>query len=404
MKFFILGNINSGKSSFAKNIQLYLKNKGLEYPILSIDDFRIKYGNGSQKRENIAQHKFYLSIKETKNAIIEMVGFGNIGTKVIKSLDKNSCVVIYIQSSLKTCLNRLNIKKKILKNIPYPESINNIEQTIQNLNVYFRLGKLQEKWNNVSIKFYQIDTKQINIEIIKGLPLEHYHYLDAVINLFKSLNYKKLIAFGGLGRCDINTFSDLDLILITNKEIISVYESLKNFFKSQKNLNFQIYILDEKIIIKFNKHILIEIAVIRKFSEYIQFYYGSNIKNISKSILIGDKKLEENIKSSLKYYMPNTINHSKCRKKLDYYIELLQKASLNNDNFRFYFMNNLIVNQIVRILCLRENITDFIYCPKNINTLIKKYNVQSILWDMTTDKENHIDKIFNFLKKIGINS
>ena len=40
MRFFILGNISAGKSTFAKKIQLYLKSKGLEYPILSIDDFR----------------------------------------------------------------------------------------------------------------------------------------------------------------------------------------------------------------------------------------------------------------------------------------------------------------------------------------------------------------------------
>lgn len=397
MRFFILGNINAGKSTFAKKIQLYLKSKGLEYPILSIDDFRKKYGNGSKKSENIAQNKFYLSINKTQNAIIEMVGFGDIATNIIESLDKNSCIIIYIESPLNICLKRLKTKKKMLESIPYPESINNIEKTIHNLNAYFTRGKLQEKWKKVYLIFYKINTMDNLSDFIKRLPLEHYHYLSEVIHILKSNNYKKLVSFGGLGRCDINIFSDLDLILITKKKISQVYELLKNFFEKMKY--FKIYALDEKIIINIHSHIVIEIAIAHKFCEYIQFYHGSSITNISKSILLGNEKLEKEIKHLIINYKPNVINRDICEKKINYYVELLQKAYLANDDFRFYFMNNLIVNQVVRVLCLKENITEFLYCPKNINTFVKKYNVKTILWDMITDKQKHIDKLFNFLKK-----
>lgn len=400
MRFFILGNINAGKSTFAKKIQLYLKSKGLEYPILSIDDFRKKYGNGSKKSENIAQNKFYLSINKTQNAIIEMVGFGDIATNIIESLDKNSCIIIYIESPLNICLKRLKTKKKMLGSIPYPESINNIEKTIHNLNAYFTRGKLQEKWKKVYLIFYKINTMDNLSDFIKRLPLEHYHYLSEVIHILKSNNYKKLVSFGGLGRCDINIFSDLDLILITKKKISQVYELLKNFFEKMKY--FKIYALDEKIIINIHSHIVIEIAVVYKFCEYIQFYHGSSITNISKSILLGNEKLEKEIKHLIINYKPNVINRDICEKKINYYVELLQKAYFANDDFRFYFMNNLIVNQVVRVLCLKENITEFLYCPKNINTLLKKYNVKTILWDMITDKQKHIDKLFNFLKNIGL--
>ena len=401
MRFFILGNINAGKSTFAKKIKLYLKSKGLEYPILSIDDFRKKYGDGSKKSENIAQNKFHLSINKTQNAIIEMVGFGDIATNIIESLDKNSCIIIYIESPLNICLKRLKTKKKMLESIPYPESINNIEKTIHNLNAYFTRGKLQEKWKKVYLIFYKINTMDNLSDFIKRLPLEHYHYLSEVIHILKSNNYKKLVSFGGLGRCDINIFSDLDLILITKKKISQVYELLKNFFEKMKY--FKIYALDEKIIINIHSHIVIEIAVVYKFCEYIQFYHGSSITNISKSILLGNEKLEKEIKHLIINYKPNVINRDICEKKINYYVELLQKAYLANDDFRFYFMNNLIVNQVVRVLCLKENITEFLYCPKNINTLVKKYNVKTILWDMITDKQKHIDKLFNFLKNIGIN-
>lgn len=400
MKFFILGNINAGKSTVAKKIQLYLKSKGLEYPILSIDDFRKKYGDGSKKSENIAQNKFHLSINKTQNAIIEMVGFGDIAVNIIESLDKNSCIIIYIESPLNICLKRLKTKKKMLEGIPYPESINNIEKTIHNLDAYFTRGKLQEKWKKAYLIFYKINTTDNLSDFIKRLPLEHYHYLSEVIHLLKSNNYKKLVSFGGLGRCDINIFSDLDLILITKKTISQVYELLKNFFEKIKY--FKIYALDEKIIINIHSHIVIEIAVVNKFYEYIQFYHGSNIIDISKSILLGSKKLEKEIKHLITNYKPNVISQDICEKKISYYVELLQKAYFANDDFRFYFMNNLIVNQVVRVLCLRENITEFLYCPKNINTLIKKYNVKIILWDMITDKQKHIDKLFNFLKNIGL--
>ena len=403
MRFFILGNINAGKSTFGKNIQLHLKNKGLEYPILSIDDFRKKYGDGSQNKENIAQDKFNLSIKKTKNAIIEMVGFGNIAKNIIESLDKNSCIIIYIQCPINICLKRLKTKKKILESVPYPESINNIEKTIKNLDTYFSCGKLQEKWRDVCLKFYKIDiTGDLN-SFIKVLPLEHYHYLSEIIYVFKSKNYKKLISFGGLGRGDINIFSDLDLILITNREIKFVYKLLKNFFECRKIKYFKIYMLDEKIIIKFSSRIVIEIAVINKFGEYIQFYHGSNIIDISKSILLGNETLEKEIEYLITNYTPMKYNRDICEKKISYYIELLQKAYFANDDFRFYFMNNLIVNQVVRVLCLKENITAFLYCPKNINSIIKKYKIKTILWDMTTDKQKHFNRLFNFLKKIGMN-
>lgn len=400
MRFFILGNINAGKSTFAKKIQLYLKSKGLEYPILSIDDFRKKYGNGSKKSENIAQNKFYLSINKTQNAIIEMVGFGDIATNIIESLDKNSCIIIYIESPLNICLKRLKTKKKMLESIPYPESINNIEKTIRNLDAYFTRGKLQEKWEKAYLIFYKINTMDNLSDFIKRLPLEHYHYLSEVIHILKSNNYKKLVSFGGLGRCDINIFSDLDLILITKKKISQVYELLKNFFEKMKY--FKIYALDEKIIINIHSHITIEVAIVHKFCEYIQFYHGSSITNISKSILLGNEKLEKEIKHLIINYKPNVINRDICEKKINYYVELLQKAYLANDDFRFYFMNNLIVNQVVRVLCLKENITEFLYCPKNINTLVKKYNIKTILWDMITDKQKHIDKLFNFLKNNGL--
>lgn len=403
MRFFILGNINCGKSTLAKHMQLYLKSKGLEYPILSIDDFRIKYGDGSQEKEDMAQNKFYLSVKNTRNAIIEMVGFGNIGTKIVENLDKNSCIIIYVESQPDICIKRLKIKNKILERIPYPESINNIEQTILHLDNYFKIGKLKEKWNNVCLKLYKINTTNNPDYFIEKLPIYHYHYLSEIIYLLKSLNYKKLISFGGLGRCDINIFSDIDLILITKRDIIQIYSLLKNFFESKKEEAFIIYILEEKIIIKFFSCILIEIAVISNFSKYILFYHGSNIKDISKSILIGDEKLEKEIKSQILSYVPNTIDKEINIKKLYYYLELLQKAYLNNDDFRFYFMNNLVINQIIRILCLKENITEFLYCPKNINKLLKKYKVRLIFWDMITDKQEHIKILSNFLASIGIN-
>lgn len=73
--------------------------------------------------------------------------------------------------------------------------------------------------------------------------------------------------------------------------------------------------------------------------------------------------------------------------------------AIENDCFRFYFYNNLIIDSIVRYLCIKEGIVMYLYCPKHINHIMAKYKIKHLVYDMNEDKHSHIKKVKTFVEK-----
>lgn len=115
MKILVLGNIASGKSTMIGQMKHILQG----YEVIAIDDFRIRYGDGSMEAEIISKQMFIDSITEHKNQIIEAMGTGDTGIKIFEKLSrfKEHVITVILRTPLEICIERL---KKRESRIPYP--------------------------------------------------------------------------------------------------------------------------------------------------------------------------------------------------------------------------------------------------------------------------------------------
>jgi hypothetical protein len=98
-KVALIGNVNSGKSAIIKALRV----KYPSHKVIAIDDYRRLTGDGSRLQEQSAQHRFIHAIKNAKNCIVVMVGYGRLwqqvsellNTTVLVKCDYNVCYERY---------------------------------------------------------------------------------------------------------------------------------------------------------------------------------------------------------------------------------------------------------------------------------------------------------------------
>ncbi len=110
MKLILLGNIGVGKSCLANLIS----NKYSFAEIISIDNIRCSYGDGSVEKEFFCKEKF-INLVKTDNSfqIIELSGFGILGEKLFTKLNNITCpiLVVYLYVSLGSIQERIKDRK-----------------------------------------------------------------------------------------------------------------------------------------------------------------------------------------------------------------------------------------------------------------------------------------------------
>lgn len=392
MRFFVLGNINAGKSTYVKSL-INIMGKMGKYEVLRIDDFRKKYGKGSEKNEKSVAKQFAKAVLHAENAIVELCGFGYAAEEILKRLKSNSCIILYINTPLQLCLERIEAKRQtFVDNNHFAES-SNIADTIRLLDTSFKNGKLKEMWWRVALGWHELGQ---NATLTK-LPLRQYHYTGKIISILKDFGLKRLIAYGSLGRLDMGQHSDVDLILLSamspKQAFDLLYATLSETFRESN-----IFLLGEKIII-LQDSMMFELAIVKTFKNYAKYYNGSYIKDVSKSILLGGKRLCDMINNATNLPKIESCNEAICKNKISYYFYFLQKMAKEEDRFRFYFYNNLIIDSITRYLCIKEGVTKYLYCPKHINDILAKYNINTLVCNMNEDKHTHIAKLKAFVAR-----
>lgn len=391
MRFFVLGNINAGKSTYIESLTKIMDKIG-KYEVLRIDDFRKKYGKGSEKNEKMVAKHFAKAILHAENAIVELCGFGYAAEEILKKLKSNSCIILYVNAPLQLCLERIEAKNRTFKENNHFAESSHIADTIKLLDASFQNGMLKEMWWRVALGWHELGQN----DTLTKLPLKQYHYAGKIIGILKGFGFKRLIAYGSLGRLDMRQHSDVDLIALSALSPREAFSLLYSVF-SETFRGGDIFLLGEKIVI-LHDSMMFELAIVKSFKDYAKYYNGSYIKDVSKSILLGGKRLCDMVNAT---QLPQTesCNEAICKNKISYYLYFLQKMAKENDCFRFYFYNNLIIDSITRYLCIKEGVTTYLYCPKHSNDLLDKYNIKSLVYDMGKERHSHLVKVKNFVKK-----
>ena len=250
MRIFVVGNINSGKSYIVSK----LKKKYSSYKVLSIDEFRKNYSDGSIDKEICTRNLFSEEILKSNDAIIEFSGGNTITSLFINELRLNSIIIIEVQEKLDICIDR--IKNKDFSKIPYPVYSEKLEETIKRLDNEFKNDCIKLNFKNRILSHYKINSSLD----INELPLDQYAY---TINLTDKLlnKYDCLFAFGSLGRREVQKYSGVDLFIKTENSIDEVLKEIKDIYPSS-----EIIIQKNQLAIYIN-NILIELNIIKDLKE-----------------------------------------------------------------------------------------------------------------------------------------
>lgn len=248
MKILVLGNINSGKSHCIEKITKIFP----KYQVIKIDDYRIRYGDGTIAKENYTVQQFITDALLIENCIIECTGLGLIGKRLKEALSQKFFIVLKIEEDLDICLERL--KNKSFDDIPYPNYEESIRDSIIRIDNEIKCGKIEDGWLLQSIDILVIKNAFICSDI-----LYKYEEICQLLSLILSLKKHENITFyGSLARDRFTKFSDVGIAVITSFN----YQTYYDYIKEKYRYNFLDY-FDEKICIYTDKQI-IEIKILKK--------------------------------------------------------------------------------------------------------------------------------------------
>ncbi|MDY0277827.1 MAG: hypothetical protein RBQ97_07060 [Acholeplasma sp.] len=386
MRVFIVGNINAGKSYFAEKLKTVLTN----YKYLSIDSYRINYGDGSVEKEIECRKLFAEDILEFNDSIIEFSGGETITSLFINRLRKNSFIIFEVKEDVKVCLSRLT--EKDFAKIPYPKYEEKIEDTILRLDEEFKNDVLKINFNNSYLARYEVSS---GYDISK-LPLKQYENTIRIADKFDGL-CKCLIAYGSLGRNELEAYSDVDLFMVSDIDFQDILSEIRCLFN-----NSEIIVQRNQIDI-FDDDQLIELTVVNSIEEILLYYVKSEIKDISKTILISKGDCEEKLTSMVtnyKYDFLSEFDYTLSR--LQYYSNSLKRIIKKNDLYKYYFHSNIVIHEYIKLKYYMLNKREFSYLPKYAFNFINIEEFTILTFSVEKEMSEHQNKVAKLVDKISI--
>lgn len=384
MRIFVVGNINAGKSHVAKKLQRIYP----DYPVLSIDQYRKTYADGTVEKELSTRAVFARDIIQRKDAIIEFSGGSNITDLFTNQLRPNSVIVLEINADVSDCLSRL--KHKDFSKIPYPKYSESIEDTIIRLDGLFKSHMIESNFGKVIFKHFKITSHYD----LTDLPLKQYENAIRVSDIFENMPVS-LFSFGSLTNDSLNANSDVDLFMRTDLPIQTIKGNLTSHYQNAE------FIIQKDRIAIYDQDDLIEINVIRSLNEAQLFYCNSEIKSIHKTILLDEPNLLENLT-----YIVNTYNYDIYQdicytlSRLKYYYYSLLRVIRKDDLYKYYFHTNIVMHEYVRLVYFIKGNKAHGYLPKQAIKYAKKEVLQQLMFKIDDDMLTHLSNIKPLVEKI----
>ncbi len=368
MIIFVFGNINSGKTTLIREIE----DNFPDYPVLSIDEYRIKYGDNSIEREEVAVSNFINDIFSNDKCIVEFTGRGNIADRIIERLSGEQCLILKLDTDEDICISR--IEEKDFNAIPYPFKKLDIADTINDIDIDFKKGFIEENWGSKVLNIITVNDGLLLKEIVK-----RYVIIEQVVHELKSYDKNmKILLVGSLPTLDITIVSDIDIYVVSNN-FIALYKYLatKDFNNFGKDKNKIYYYIDK---------ILIELNVVTSEENIVnnRLVYNSKLIDSASSLYDNEKRFvilngnfDVNLLNEKNHLM---INEEELVDRLMYYYRRLPSILESNDDYKFNFYHFIVVHEYVRIVSLRRNGIDSNYLPSNAYNFLsdKEKNLLSI--------------------------
>lgn len=375
MRIFVLGNINAGKSYVVEKLRKKLPN----YTVLQIDEWRRNNCDGSIEKEEQAWINFPKAILEEQNVIAELSGGGRIAQNIIDGLPNRSCLVFKVCASKEECL--LRMKDKDFSSIPYPkyDGAETIDETIVRIDQQMSQGSIERLWGEKSIDILSINS----FDDVSHIPIKQYEKIDKITELYRHQPCQMFL-FGSAGRGKMTENSDVDIFLYSNKSVEWHCQYVRDYFESASVMGNEVVVREEGI--------LIELDVINDLSKAEHFYRTGNIEDPRKTILIGDNVLLETLTEFLskKYDLEEDLRY--IVERLKYYVLSLPSLQQKNDEYKYYFHNNIIVHEYVRLRAMLSGIFEHNYLPLQAKKLLTEKEWNTLLYSFGDDMGEHYVK------------
>jgi predicted nucleotidyltransferase len=287
MRILVFGNINAGKSTVVE----VLRDLHPDLPVISIDDYRKRFGDGSFDGDHKAMSVFTADASATKSCIVECTGLGPLGRQLQKALEPKSSIILHVRASPATCIER--IIQKDFSSTPYPPFSEALPDTITRCHSEFEAGDLETLWKSSAFWIFSVDGESTATErMVADLPFVQLSALSVVCSALTEMNQSNALIWYGSGpRGELGPESDIDLFLWTDQASVDIESFLQSHVQEIAFTD----ILGNKLIIRFYSGVLVEVTCSDDLSALDHFYSYSRINDRSSSILIGNESVLNHI-------------------------------------------------------------------------------------------------------------
>nr|MBF4381899.1 hypothetical protein [Vibrio anguillarum] len=175
MHIYIFGNLNSGKTMLSKQMQGRLP----EFTYLSLDEYRIRFGDGTEQGEQLACEHFLAAVKQQENAIVEFTGYGQTASLLTNQLDRKTGILICCTRDIEQSINAIDDEK--YSKIPYPSSykrLQSVDETIRYLKDKIIPTELESHWQRQIWQSYSFDFSDNFDSFWSAFPLSQHTWVS----------------------------------------------------------------------------------------------------------------------------------------------------------------------------------------------------------------------------------
>jgi hypothetical protein len=378
MLVLVVGNINSGKSHAIELIRPFLP----EYPVLAIDEYRIRFGDGSLEGELRTRERFVNDVVSSDHVIVELSGMGPLGSMLESRITLKSFIVVHIQETLANCLER--IQGKDFSKIPYPKFNETLPDTIARIQHEIEHGDLKKFWEKKALAFFSVSNNQALVQQFNEIPFQLYEKAELVLSKLLSMEeVREIIMYGSIARKSMTVHSDIDLLVSSELSLQDMEDQVSNL----PGVTFH-DTPDGKVTLYFN-HLLVEIVVVKNLESHAKYYVNSFIEDIEGSIVKGNHKTLDTLLAMQTAFYPNVEEmKSETIKRLVFFVRSLPGIAKKDDAYKYFFHVNIVIHEIIRLEQLLHGDVQFLYLPKQVkkHTIL---NMSKLTYCFETNYNDH---------------
>lgn len=365
MHIYIFGNLNSGKTTLSQQIQGRLP----EFPYLSLDEYRIRFGDGTEQGEQLACEYFLAAVKQQENAIVEFTGYGQTANLLTNQLDRKTGISICCTRDIEQSINSIDDEK--YSETPYPSSykkLQAVDEAIIFLKDKVMPTALETHWQRQIWQSYCFDFSDNFDAFWAAFPLSQHTWVSKLNKVLSTdTSASTALLYGSLGANQLTKRSDIDLFIQSSISVYGWHEKLLRLFGEQLT---HTDILGSKITLRTQDRLLIEIVVGQSLSDISLYYRESQIYNVHFTILKGEFGLAEQLDAVTKAHTSEQKQATELAAQVYFLFCSLPNLIANNDSYKYHFHCAIIQHYCVQLEHLLLSEFKHNYLPKHAATTL----------------------------------